>query len=411
MLLLASGGILLILGWVLVPWQWASGLALDRPPRPEDVFDAVELRRAESHAQALRWLSWSSYVLSALLAVALGVTRAGSRLARWLGRWLPWWLTVPAVVLLLLVAGRLLTLPLGLLARDRNLRDGISTQPLDGWVVDQTLSILLSWALLSAVVLLLVGLARWSPRWWFAWCAAALVGFTFFVSLLYPVVVEPLSNDFEPLPDGAFKESVLQLARDEGVEVSEVLVSDASRRTTTLNAYVSGLGATRRIVLYDNLLDDATPREALAVVAHELAHARHQDVVVGTTLGAVGTVFGVALLALLLHSSGVRRRAGVSGPGDPAATALMVALITAGGVVSSPVQNAVSRAIEARADVTALSATEDPEAFRAVQRRLAARSLADPTPPWIGYLWFSSHPTVLERLAIADAVEQKQARE
>lgn len=401
-LLLGSIALLLLLAGVLVPWGWSNGLVLD-PPGAGDVFDEDHLRRAESHAQALRALSWSSYAISVLLAVALGFTRLGSALVRRVAGRLRWWLAVPWAAFLLLLAGRLLTLPLALLAHERNREDGLTDQPLDGWFTDRVLSLLVSWTLLSVLLLLFIGLSRRSPRWWFAWCGAVLVGFTFFVSLLYPLVVEPLFNDFEPLADGPFKEAVLELAEEEGVQVDQVLVSDASRRTTTLNAYVSGLGDTRRIVLYDTLLADAEPDEALSVVAHELAHARHGDVLLGTGLGAVGVAVGVAALALLLDSGAVRRRAGIHGPGDPAAVALMAALVTVGGLVSAPVQNAVSRAIEARADVTALDATEDPDAFRAVQRRLAVRSLADPTPPWIGYVWFASHPTVLERLAIAEA--------
>ena len=405
LVLAGSAALLVVLAAVLVPWSWAGGVTLDPPPAG-DVFSQDQLRAAESHARALRWLSWSSYVISLVLALVLGLTRIGSAVYRRTAGRLRWWLAVPWVALLLLLLGRFVTLPLALLARRRNLQDGLTNQGLVGWFTDQALSLLVSWALLSVLLLLFVGVARRSPRWWFAWCGAVLVGFTFFVSLLYPVLVEPLFNDFEPLPDGPFEEAVLALAEDEGVTVSEVLVSDASRRTTTLNAYVSGLGGTRRIVLYDNLLADASPEEALSVVAHELAHARHQDVVLGTGLGALGVGVGVAALALLLDASWLRRRAGITGPADPAAVAVIAALVSLGGVVSSPAQNAVSRAIEARADVTALEATEDTEAFRSVQLRLAERSLADPTPPLVGYVWFSSHPTVLQRLAIADAVER-----
>ena len=405
--LVLSGAALLlaVLAAAVVPWSWAGGAALE-PPAATDVFSRDQLDKVESHAAALRLLSWTSYVVSLVLSLALGLTRAGSALFRRVTGGLPWWLAVPWAASLLLLLGRLVTLPLALLARRRNLQDGLTNQGLAGWTVDQALSLLVSWALLSVLLLLFIGLARRSPRWWFAWSAAVLVGFTFFVSLLYPVVVEPLFNDFERLPDGPFEEAVLALAEKEGVEVREVLVSDASRRTTTLNAYVSGLGDTRRIVLYDNLLADATPKEALSVVAHELAHARHRDVFIGTGLGALGVVVGVAALALLLDAGRVRRRAGVGGAADPAAVAVIAALVSLGGVVSSPAQNAVSRAIEARADVTALAATDDAEAFRSVQLRLAERSLADPTPPLVGYVWFSSHPTVLQRLAIADAVER-----
>ena len=405
LVLAGSAVLLVVLAAVLVPWSWAGGVTLDLPPAG-DVFSQERLRAAESHAQALRWLSWSSYVISLVLALVLGLTRIGSALFRRTTGRLPWWLAVPWVALLLLLLGRLVTLPLALLARRRNLQDGLTNQGPAGWLTDQSLSLLVSWALLSVLLLLFVGVARRSPRWWFAWCGAVLVGFTFFVSLLYPVLVEPLFNDFEPLPDGPFEEAVLTLAEEEGVAVREVLVSDASRRTTTLNAYVSGLGGTRRIVLYDNLLADASPEEALSVVAHELAHARHQDVVLGTGLGALGVGVGVAALALLLDASWLRRRAGITGPADPAAVAVIAALVSLGGVVSSPAENVVSRAIEARADVTALEATDNPEAFRSVQLRFAERSLADPTPPLFGYVWFSSHPTVLQRLAIADAVER-----
>ena len=405
LLLVAAGIVLLVLAAVLVPWDWTPGLAL-HPERADQVFSAAELRRAESHAAALRWLSWSSYGVSVVLALVLGLTPLGGRLVRKVTGRLRWWLAVPWATFLLLLAGRLVTLPLDLLARQRNLRDGLTDQGLAGWFSDWGLSLLLSWVLLAALLLLVVGLARRSPRWWFLWAAAVLVALTFLVSMVYPLLVEPLFNDFRSLPDGPLRTQVLRLAKEEGVAVDDVLVSDASRRTTTLNAYVSGIGSTRRIVLYDNLVRDEPRDEVLAVVAHELAHARHHDVVLGTALGALGVVVGVAALALLLDSSRVRRRAGVAGPADPAAVALVAALVTLGGVVSSPAQNIVSRAIEARADLTGLEATHDPEAFRRVQRQLAVRSLADPTPPWFGYVWFATHPTVLQRLGIADAVDR-----
>jgi STE24 endopeptidase len=405
LLLVGSGAVLVLVAATLVPWDWAPGLTL-RPPAAADVFDEDQLRAAESHAQALRLLSWSSYVVGLVLALALGLSRGGATLVRRVTGELRWWLAVPLGALVLLVLSRLVVLPLALLVRERNLRDGLTNQDLAGWFGDWGLSLLVSWVLVSTLLLLVVGLARRTARWWFAWCGGALVALTFAVSFGYPVLVEPLFNDFEPLPDSAFKESVLELAEEEGVEVDEVLVSDASRRTTTLNAYVSGLGNTRRIVLYDNLLSEVPEEQALSVVAHELAHARHRDVLLGTGLGALGVLLGVSVLALLVDSPRVRRRTGVRGPADPAAVALLVALFGVGGLVSGPAQGAVSRAIEARADVTALAATNDPDAFRAVQLSLAEKSLADPTPPWIGYVLFASHPTVLQRLAIADAVQR-----
>lgn len=225
-------------------------------------------------------------------------------------------------------------------------------------------------------------------------------------SFLYPVLVEPVFNSFTPMPSGAFRTSVLQLADREGVHVDDVLVADASRRTTTLNAYVSGIGSTRRVVVYDTLLRDLTQAEALVVVAHELGHAKNRDVVLGTGLAAVGSVGGVALLALLLDSDRLRRRSGTRGAADPAAVATVLALVALGGFLVSPVQNTVSRAIEARADRVSLQTTHADETFVAMQRRLALASLADPAPPALSQLWWGSHPTVLQRAGLPESLRR-----
>ncbi len=206
--------------------------------------------------------------------------------------------------------------------------------------------------------------------------------------------------------EGTFKASVLRLAEREGVPVDDVLVADASRRTTTLNAYVSGLGTTRRVVVYDTLLDGLTPAQARSVIAHELAHAKQQDVLLGTSLGALGGVLGVGLLALLLDSDRFRRRAGAGGPADPAVAALVLAAVAVGGLASSPVSNAVSRAVEARADRVALETTRDDGAFVGMQRRLALAAVRDPSPPAWSQLWFGSHPTVLQRAGLPASLER-----
>ena len=135
-----------------------------------------------------------------------------------------------------------------MLVRERRLEEGLTEQGPGGWLADLGLNLLVSWVVLTLLCLLVVGAARRSPRRWFLWAGGGVAAATFAGSLLYPVVVEPLFNDFEPMAPGQLRSSLLQLAEEEGVAVDEVLVTDASRRTTTLNAYVSGLGETRRIV-------------------------------------------------------------------------------------------------------------------------------------------------------------------
>jgi STE24 endopeptidase len=220
------------------------------------------------------------------------------------------------------------------------------------------------------------------------------------------VLVEPAFNHFTPLPDGRLRTDILHLADQEGVHLDDVLVADASRRTTTLNAYVSGYGSTRRVVLYDTVLHDLPRRQILSIVAHELGHARHDDVLVGSVLAALGTTAGIGLLGLLLPV--VRRREGALR--DPVAVPAVLALVALGTLLSSPVNNGLSRQIETRADVDSLQTTRDPQAFVTMQKQLALHALSDQPPAWSQF-WFGSHPTTLERIAIAQQLAQQLGRQ
>jgi len=388
-----------VVAGVLVPWDWVPDGDL-RPIAVSDLFSRREIDRAETFSSVRRYIGWASYFLSLLLALVLGLTPLGARLLRRLQGRLRWWIAAPLGVLALLLVGRLLTLPFSVVIQDRNRDYGLSNQVWTAWTLDFAKSLLVSWVLTSLLVLVVVGTARRSPKHWFAWAGGLAVVLTVGASFLYPVVVEPLFNEFTPMESGSFKASVFALAKAEGVQIDEVLVADASRRTTTSNAYVSGFGGTRRVVVYDNLLDDLNPEQARAVIAHELAHAKHGDVLVGTLFGALGSVLGIALLALLLDSQWLRHRSGTAGAGDPAAVAVIMALVAAGVFVSSPIQNTISRAIEARADRESIAATGRGEVFVAMQHQLATHSLSDPTPPWLSQFWFGSHPTVLERAGL-----------
>jgi STE24 endopeptidase len=398
--LVVAGLVLLAwLGAVLVPWHPVPG---GRPaPVPVDrVFSPREIDRAEAWARLGRMLSWSSLGISLAVSSWLGFTRRGARL---LGRLvLPWWSAVVVLVFLVVGIGRLVTLPVAVMAWHQRTRVGLTGQPLGGLLRDVGVGFAYEAGVSALVLLVVIGIARVFPRAWPA--VVALVGSVLVVgaSYLWPLVVEPAYNHFEPLRDPALEQGIQQLAAAEHVHVDEVLVADASRRTTTLNAYVSGFGDSRRVVLYDTLLKELDRREVLSVVGHELAHAHHGDVETGTVLGVGGTVVGVGLVALLLGAPAVRRRAGVSGIGDPRAVALLLALSAWGTVLVLPLQNGVSRQLETRADVDALKATGDPVAFVRMQRALAVTSLADPTPPAWSQWWFGSHPTVLERIALAE---------
>ncbi|MFC7494763.1 MULTISPECIES: M48 family metallopeptidase [unclassified Nocardioides] len=390
------GGVaFLLLAALLVPWQPVPG-GTPGPASALSVFTPDEIARGEDYARWSRVLSWASLAVSLVVACVLGFSRWGQRLVGRLPGW--WWVRVVLAVVLVVVIGRVCTLPFSIALRQRALDNGLSNQAWSGFAADVVRSQAVQVVAISLLLLVLVGCARRWPRTWPAVAGGLLGVLVLLGSFVYPVLVEPLFNDFQSLDDGPLRTDILALADQEGVPVDDVLVADASRRTTTLNAYVSGFGGTRRVVLYDNLVADVPQREVLSVVAHELAHARHDDVLVGSLLGAAGAVTGVGLLALVVGALAGRGRPTMR---DPAVVPLVLALFAIATLLASPVQNTISRQFETRADVDAIEATGDPQAFEAVQRQLALRSLADPTPPRVSQFWFGSHPTGLTRIAIA----------
>lgn len=399
----AAGAVLFVLlAYRAVPWGALPG---DLPHvAAGDVFTPAQLRRAEDYARWARVWSRTALVVGLLVACWLGFGGAGRRLVdRTRG---PWPVCVVQVVAACLGLGWLATLPFALAQVEHSRRAGLTRQPWLGVLRDQAVGLALTILVTALAMVVLIALIRALPRRWPA--AAALLGAAFVVagSFVYPVVVEPLFNTVTPLADGPLRSSILDLADREGVPVSDVLVADASRRTTTLNAYVSGFGSTRRIVLYDTLVDGLDQREAESVAAHELAHARHDDVLVGALLGACGAGAGIGLLGLALAAGPVRRRT----PTTLSLVPMVLALAALAQLAALPVQHSASRAIEARADVDALRATGDSAAFERMQVRLAVAARQDPTPPAWSQWWFGTHPTVLQRVALARSMDDDAGR-
>lgn len=407
--LLAGGGTLvfLLLAWLLVPWNPVPG-GMPEPADPTQVLTRAQIQRGEDYAHWARLLSWSSLAVSLVVSCVLGFTRLGGRLLGSRSR--PWPVTVVGLTAVVMLIGELVTLPFALVLRHRRVAYGLTEQGLGAWFVDEAKGLGLGIVFTAIGLLVLFGCVRRWRTWWPVIVSGLFVALVMAGSFLYPVVVEPVFNDFTPMQEGELRSQILDLADEEGVTVDDVLVADASRRTTTLNAYVSGFGGTRRVVVYDNLVDDQPPDQVLSVVAHELAHAKHDDVLLGTGLGAFGSLVGVGLLGLLMSRGWVRRRAGVEGLRDPRAVALVLALLALATVATNPIENTISRQIEMRADVDALGVTPA-SAMVDLQRELCVRAVCDATPPAWSQFWFGSHPTMLQRVAVAQQLEEKSAEQ
>jgi STE24 endopeptidase len=302
---------------------------------------------------------------------------------------LPWPAEVVAGPALVLWCTWLVGLPLAWWRLGHERAWGFSTQSTGAWWGDRARSLAVTLVLGVVTVGGLLALAHLSPNRW-PWIAAgAGAGLAVVVTFVAPVILEPIFNRFRPL-EGDLADRLRRTAERAGVPVREVLVADASRRTTKQNAYVSGIGRTRRVVLWDTLLD-APPEEVELVVAHELGHRRMHHVRQGTLLAMAGAVVFIAVLRLVRPQPE---------PND----AGLVLLLGAGlELAALPLGAALSRRWERAADRFSLAVVGDAAVFEALHRRLALANLADLRPPkWLYYAVFT-HPTPSQRLAAAKA--------
>jgi STE24 endopeptidase len=293
-------------------------------------------------------------------------------------------------------------LPVRAWMRERALDVGLATQSWPDWAVDVLKAAGIGAVTAAVGGLIAVALVRRFPRRWWAPGALLVIAYGVVTIWLYPILIDPIFNDFQPLPKGELRSDVLRLAERAGVDVGEVYRVDASRRTNAANAYVVGLGHSKRVVLYDNLIEDFPPAQVQTVVAHELGHQKHDDLLRGLAWLAIVAPAGTFLVQALAERFRAREPLGT--PAALPAIALAIALVSLGLGWAS---NVLSRRVEARADSFALQLTRDAPDFIAFQRRLAIQNVSDPDPPELWHVLFGTHPTTLERIGAGEAFGAK----
>src|SRR3954464_8037180 len=276
-----------------------SELIQTAPVAATDYFSASQLDRIHDYRDLQRWLGIGGLAIGTG-TLALIAVRPPRRVRRALERGaarpiLAAAATGGALSLVLVVVG----LPLAAVAEQRARDFGLSTQDWGGWIGDVAKSAGIGAVFAALGGALLMALIRRFPRsWWAVGAVAVVVISAVFVSYS-PVLIDPLFNKFTSLPDSPLRSEILALAHKDGIDVGEVYKVDASRRTTGANAYVNGLGHTKRVVLYDNLLKDFSPDQVRSVVAHELGHVKHRDVPRGLLWLAIVAPAGMLVIQRL----------------------------------------------------------------------------------------------------------------
>lgn len=272
-------------------------------------------------------------------------------------------------------------------------RFGLSNQTLAMWFSDYLkengISILISSLGMTGIYALMV----YIPKYWWIISSAVLAIFIVVITYLYPILIDPLFYKFEKLKDTNFQEQIINIAGKAGIEVKEVLVADASRKTNKANAYFTGIGGSKRIVVFDNLINNFSRKETLNVIAHEIGHWYNWHIFKSIIIGIISGTAGLFLInAVFTYSNMV---------GDFKSILVIILLISIISFLSLPLQNAVSRTFERQADNFTMQATENPDAQIQLMLKLAESNLSNVSPHWYIKYFLYSHPPIMERIEAA----------
>lgn len=386
----------------LVLWAWAAQLlwsstelpSLDLPQLdPDRFFSDSFLARSASYERFLAIVGLlASLALVAVLAV---YARRGQQLAREsaAGR-------VGTGMLLAMLGFALVWLaqaPFGLLALWWERRYDVAEEGYLSYLLESFLGLGSQFAFLCVGIGIMMGLAGVMRRWWWLAAAPAFLGLSLLFAFLTPYLIPDTSAVRSPV----LRAEARALERIQNTEEARLRVQDASRFTDAPNALAAGFGPTSTVIFWDTLLDDDFSRpEVRFVLAHEIAHLAHED-----TLKRVGWLALFLVPALALTALLTRRRGGLAQP-EAIPVALLVLVVLQ--LAATPLFNVASRRQEAAADWAALEATQDPAAARGLIRQLATESLSNPDPPfWVSGI-YGSHPTMMDRIAMAYAWEERQ---
>ena len=355
----------------------------------------------QRHNQLFPWSRALFYLLFGLLLFGGFGARAEQLCLGWAGG--SWVLALPIFLLLLLLARTVLSLPLQAYSEFVIQREaGLSTISARLWLVDQLKGLVLGWVLITLLALPVLALVRLLPRHWPLPAAAAVLLISAFTVWISPWVLAPLFNRFTALEEGDLRGRVRELLQRAGLRVQQVFVMDASRRSRLLNAYFTGLGNSRRVVLFDTLVQACPTEEVLSVVAHEVGHWQGRHIAKSFILQSVGSLAGLVLLQALLDSPACRHFFGLPARDSLVLLVLLPFVGSLAGTISAPLLSAISRRFEREADHTALELTRDPGAFISLEQRLVRLDKIDLLQPKLLHRWYGSHPLAEERIRAAE---------
>jgi STE24 endopeptidase len=370
----------------------------------ETQLDPEKQKQAKQYARIRRRLWLVETALSALYAILWLAFGWSIALRNWLTSYTDnQWIIVAVYVIIFGGIFSLLTLPLsyygGFVLPHRF---GQSNQSVKAWMIDQLKGLAIG-APLGLLLLELLYLAlRVTGDMWWLWAAAGMLIFTVLLANLAPILIMPLFNKYVPLGEEhkELADRLLDLARRANTKVKGVFKFDMSKQTNAANAALTGIGNTRRIVLGDTLINEFSTDEIETVMAHELGHHVHRDIPFLIAFGTISTTLSLYIASLVLNWA--VGYFDFTGPSDIAAFPVLLLIFGAYGLITMPIENAVSRWRESMADDYALESTGKTQAFASAFTRLANQNLGEVDPEkWVVWMFYS-HPPLGERIEKAN---------
>ena len=398
---------ILVIVFVLAEYIWSAVLTFlnikaSRRPIPDlltDLYDETQYRKQQAYAMTNRKFSLISGLVSTLVTLAIfafgGFARfdaaarsvSASPVVQALVFWgifclISWVISIPFDLYRTFVIEQ---------------RFGFNRTTPKLFVTDTVKSLLMNLLILGAVLALCVWIYTLTPRWFWliAWGAVTL--FSLFMQYFYSQLIVPLFNKQTPLPEGELRDAIEAFADRVGFRLDNIFVIDSSKRSSKSNAYFTGFGRKKRVVLYDTLQEQLTTEEIVGVLAHEIGHYKHHHIILSSLEGFATNLLMFWLFSLFIGSSALAAAAGCAEPSFHVNLAVFSLIYTPLSLLLDLVTNVISRRHERQADAFARAHGYGPAEASAL-KKMSAKSLANLTPHPVVVFTEYSHPTLYERV-------------
>lgn len=375
---------------------------------PASFMKPSQLAVAEQYSDVKNFLFFISIPLDWFLFFVLLTSGVSKKIKQWMEAAVRFrFLQIIGFVFVLSLITALVTLPLDWIGYQVSLDYNISTQTASSWAKDQVIDFWISFPIFTLCVLVFYWLIKkHEKKWWFySWLLT--VPFSLFLFFIQPVIIDPLYNDFYPLKNKELESKILALAEEADIPADHVYEVNMSEKTNALNAYVTGIGANKRIVLWDTTLNKLDDSEILFIMGHEMGHYVMKHVYIGLAGYLIVSLAGFYVVDKL-YKRGVRFARNlfhVEGRRDLAALPLLLLIVSVLSFAVTPFSNAVSRYQENKADQYGIELTGDSEAAVRTFQDLAVTGLSQVDPPFLVKLFRGSHPSIMERIQHAETEE------